>query len=138
MVRLSMVFPVFCVLWVVSLGCAGTQEKTRVNRFAVIANAYQNAIRNSDFKNARQFLDQAAVSMGGEDPIYKKVMVSDYRVVKIAVSPDRREIYQQAEIEFHISDRPIVRKMVDRQHWRYSVEREMWLLQSGLPDFTPE
>ena len=106
-----------------------------MDRFAIISNAYKNALRTSDFKNARQFLNIAAIQKNGDSGRYKKVTVLDYKVNRFAVSADRLEIRQQAEIEYYLSDRPILRKMVDQQHWKYHAEREIWLLQTGLPAF---
>lgn len=72
----------------------------------------------------------------GQVPKYlENIRVTSYDVVQPPVRSDESTATQIAQIEYLHEDVQRVRKLSDRQEWRYDPATETWWLHSGVPAF---
>lgn len=116
-------------------GCGATMERGgRVEQFDKVIRAYETAIRWSDF-------DRAA-GVAGLSPEQREaarklspVKVIAYETVSAEVSPDTLQVRQSVQIEYTVEGSMKLRRILDRQGWRFDEAQGRWVLVTGLPDF---
>ena len=118
------------------VACAGFAEKSRMESFSHIFDAYEQALRMGNYDAAAKFLDP--VSLHGTTPDidkYQNIKVFDIKVTNVKVSDDGFEIKQDAELQYFLLNSNRLRTLRQAQTWRYKPDQEIWLLESGLPKF---
>jgi hypothetical protein len=116
-------------------GCGATVERGgRVDQFDKVVRAYETAIRWSDFDRAAGV---AALPPEQREAAQKlsRVKVVSYETMSAEVSPDALQVKQSVQIEYTIEGSVKLRRILDRQGWRFDEAQGRWLLVSGLPDF---
>lgn len=132
MKNLIVVIAVFCYL---PLGCAAISEQAKVEEYGRTMDAYEAAMRVSDFNSACQYVDP--VEMGRKDCLkrYENLKLVSYDVLGENVAEDKQQVTHTIEVEYYFLDRYIVKKFQYEQSWRYKEDLENWLLQTGPPRF---
>ncbi|MEN8260498.1 MAG: hypothetical protein ABFS02_07915 [Pseudomonadota bacterium] len=65
----------------------------------------------------------------------KPVKVTTVRELSKIMSEDDQQCDRRVEISYYRDGENIVKTLVDTQTWDYESDREVWLLDGGLPDF---
>ena len=117
-------------------GCASVSEMRRMDEFEQIAKSYEHAIRWSDFESASAFLkDQENPTLPAQIERLKQYQVTSYTVKQFLPSADKSQVIVFASVQYFSKNGLIVKNLIHRQLWKYDMDRESWLLTSGLPDF---
>ena len=117
-------------------GCASVSEMRRMDEFEQIAKSYEHAIRWSDFEGASAFLkDQENPTLPAQIERLKQYQVTSYTVKQFLPSADKSQVIVFASVQYFSKNGLIVKNLIHRQLWKYDMDRESWLLTSGLPDF---
>ena len=117
-------------------GCSTVDEKKKAMTLDSTIRAYESTIRWGDFETAYGFIKLDEVEDPGPDPRDLKVIkVTAYTSTVVGVSEDGTEAQVVAEISYYNERRMSVVDLVDRQTWRFDVERGKWYLVVPLPDF---
>jgi hypothetical protein len=117
-------------------GCAGLQEKQRLEDFDLTSKAYAKAIFWSQFEIAHAF--HARSRSAADLPDFqrlRKYKVVAYNIAGFFPSEDKRRIHQVVEIRYFRTDTLVVKSIQSRQAWIYDDEDGRWLLEGRLPDF---
>lgn len=123
-----------CILFV---GCAAMAGKNRLKIFSQINEAYEHALRMSDFDAAAKFLDPSAVKNTPDLQKMKGFKIVEYRITHIDVSENKQKITQDVELQYYRLNSNILRTTHDPQIWRFQQADNIWRLQTGLPDLGP-
>lgn len=118
-------------------GCSMISGMRRVEDFSNISKTYEHTMLNSDFRAGVRFIDPSVLTAEKKAfyKTYENVKVFDYEVTDVTVSDDRLTITQHADIEYYLLDCYIMRRLQDRQIWKYNRKTGNWRLWSGLPEF---
>jgi hypothetical protein len=115
-------------------GCASVKKDAKRIALENALSSYRQAIRWGYFPAAAGFLDPE-LDLEVDLQALENVRVTGYEVVQPGmVGPDDVAV-QLVQIDYVLSDRQRLRKLADRQRWRYDDDGKAWWLQSGLPDF---
>jgi hypothetical protein len=118
-------------------GCARLKEDNRRIAFEHTSNGYREAIRWGYFHAAAGFL--APDARDGVDPAaLDNVRVTGYEVVRPAKLGSGEDTEQLVQIDYVLRDSQRLRKLLDRQRWRYDDADKAWYLRSGLPAFSSD
>jgi len=124
---------VLLVLLVV--GCVSVKEINRMDKFEQTTDAYELAIRWSDFDMASIFLkDQHAPEIGPQIEVLKQFKVTAYTVKRFLPSADKSQVVLIADVQYFKKNGLIIKNYSHRQLWRYDEDKKNWYLTSGLPD----
>jgi hypothetical protein len=126
---------VLILLLLASGGCAALEQKARMEKFDSITESFVRALRTADYVTAAKFLDPTAGHAGPHLKHLRNYKIAEYKVTRVQVSEDRQKITQVAELQYFRLNGNILHTMRYPQTWRYLPEHEIWLLQTGLPDF---
>jgi hypothetical protein len=131
-------FAVFTLLiFYLSVGCATMAENSRMEKFGLIAEAYERALRMSDYDKAAKFVDPSAgTSTPGIDKL-KNFKIVDYEITHIDVSESKQQVTQDVELHYFRLNSNILHTAHHPQTWRFKQEGKIWLLQTGLPELGP-
>jgi hypothetical protein len=116
-----------------TVSCAGMAGNRRVDEFSEIIKSYENALENSDYRQASRFVDPSKGRAPVDYKRYANIKIVRHKVTHVEVSDDKRSIEQDVEIQYFLLDRNLLRTMIDHQVWRYKDEGKVWMLQTGLP-----
>ncbi len=98
-------------------------------------NAYQSALRWGDFESARGLLSP---ELRGDEELpqhLQDLRLTRYEVVQPPLIRADDRATQTVNIEYLFEYNQILRRLTDRQVWRWDEQEKVWWLQSGLPDF---
>ena len=117
--------------------CSSNQvDKSRSEAFK----QYETIIRWSQWDAAADFI---ALEYLEEHPVTRLDMdrlrlfkVSNYTIRSTGIYDEGMTARQTVEIKMFNTHQAVERTIIDEQEWRYDVEKERWLLHSGLPDPT--
>jgi hypothetical protein len=131
------ILPVFTLALLAVVACTSNpEEKSRGEAFK----QYETIIRWSQWDAA---IDFVALEYQVEHPISRLDMdrlrlfrVTAYTVRSTGVFDEGMTARQTVEIRMFNTQQALERTVIDEQEWRYNVDRERWLLHSGLPDPT--
>lgn len=116
-------------------GCGATAERGgRVEQFDKVIRAYETAIRWSDFDRAAGVAGLPPEQRAAAQKL-APVKVIAYEVMSAEVSADTLQVRQTVQIEYTIEGSVKLRRIQDRQGWRFDDAQGRWVLVSGLPDF---
>ena len=126
-------FVVFVSLIIV--GCATIADQSRIEEYGQTMDAYETAMRLSDFNAACQFVDPSVMEREVCLKRYDNVKLSNYDVLAMKASQDNREVSQSVKFEYFLLDRHVVKTVEHKQLWRYQEDNQTWLLQTVPPQF---
>jgi uncharacterized protein YceK len=116
-------------------GCASVQRDKKVIALQAATNGYESAIRWGYYETAFGYLHPDLRRGKPLPERLKDVRVTSYDVVQPAQIQDDRTATQVVNIEYVYEDRQVVKRIADRQVWKWDQGLESWWLKSGLPDF---
>ena len=117
------------------VGCASVSEMKRMDKFEQTTDAYELAIRWSDFDMASSFLkDQDDPQIGPQIENLKQFKVTAYTVKRFLPSADKSQVLIIADVQYFKKNGLVVKNCSHRQLWQYDKDRQSWYLTSGLPD----
>lgn len=115
-------------------GCGKVKEDRKKLALESATNGYRQAIRWGFYESAVGFLHpdvRPDVDFAG----LSNVRVTAYEtLVPAVITPDDKAV-EVVMIEYVLNDRQVVKRLNDRQEWRYDPVRLSWWLHSGLPPF---
>ncbi len=115
-------------------GCASVTEFSKMDKFQQTSDAYEFAIRWSDYDMASSFLkDQYDLELGDQIENLKQFNVTAYTVRRFVPSEDKSQVLIVADIQYFRKNGLLVKNYSHRQLWKYDEEKESWHLTSGLP-----
>jgi hypothetical protein len=127
--------------WLIILGvisavsCTSVNEMKRMDKFEQTTDAYELAIRWSDFDMASSFLkNQEDPQIATQIENLKQYKVTSYTVKRYLPSADKSQILIIADVQFFKKNGLIIKNISHRQIWKYDKDRDSWFLTSGLPD----
>lgn len=118
------------------LGCAQAEKLYQDYEFGEVGQAYEHAIRWSDYHIANGFRKNAATE--NNPPDFEKMghfRVTSYRVKERADLMDKYQVRQSVEIGYFRAGTFVEKKITDHQIWEYDAKQRKWYLLTGLPDF---
>jgi PBP1b-binding outer membrane lipoprotein LpoB len=118
-------------------GCATLAEKKRMESYSQIAEAYEHALRGSDYSTAAKFIDPSNSSVEANLQKIKNIKIVDYKITHIDVSESKMEIKQDVELQYYRLNSNIMRTAHQHQIWHYQPQDGIWMLRSGWPQFGP-
>ena len=120
---------------IVLTGCASLEKDRRAIGLEAATNAYQSALRWGDFESAMGLLSP---ELRGDDELpqnLEDLRITRYEVVQPPLIGADDRATQTVSIEYLFEYNQILRRLTDRQVWRWDEQKNVWWLQSGLPDF---
>ena len=96
--------------------------------------AYERSVRWGEFARAKSFHKDAPLLADLERRRLKNYRVTDYSVLQTR-TPDLNNSYLIVEIKYYKNDRPVIKSIVVKQHWKRDEESEVWYLNSPYPKF---
>lgn len=126
---------VLMMLLLLPIGCATLAERSRMEKFGLISESFERALRTSDYATAAKYLDTSAGDPGPDLMHLRNFKIADYKVTRFHVSEDKQKITQDVELQYFRLNGTILHSTRYPQTWRFLPEQEIWLLQTGLPDF---
>ncbi|MEL0585724.1 MAG: asparagine synthetase [Candidatus Thiodiazotropha sp. (ex. Lucinoma kazani)] len=114
--------------------CQTLGERQRAQSLQDILRSYEATMRWSSGQQAAKFklAEHADTTV---KPVRKDIKVTHYEVVQgPSMLGDKRAV-QIAVIQYVFQDSQIVKEITDQQEWLYDEEKEIWYLNSPVPDF---
>ena len=115
--------------------CASLEKDRRAMGLEAATNAYQSALRWGDFDAAMGLLAPELRSDEELPQGLTDLRVTRYEVVQPPVIRADDSATQTVNIEYLFEYNQILRRLTDRQVWRWDEQEKAWWLQSGLPAF---
>lgn len=115
-------------------GCAGYAQGNRLETLDRTVKAYGAAIGRAELERAA-FVAGVEIADKSKLEALSDLKVVSYQTSNFHASTDANEATQVARIEFLMPGTMRVRRVEDRQTWRYVEATERWVLTTGLPDF---
>ena len=129
---------VLMILLLLPVGCATLAERSRMEKFRLISKSFERALRTSDYSEAAKYLDTPAVDVRPALRQLSNYKISDYKIIRIHISEDGQKISQDTELQYFRLNGTILHNTRYPQTWHYIPEKEIWLLETGLPEFGPQ
>lgn len=129
---------VLLCLALIMTGCSAIEKDRRAVGLQAATHGYESAVRWGYLENAFGFLhpdlregQTLPVNMGG-------LRVTSYDVIQPPVIQPDGSATQIVIIDYLFEDTQVVKRLTDRQIWRWDETGGGWWLHSGLPQFGPE
>lgn len=126
---------VIVALCSLSLGCAAFSGQARMEQYGRTLDAYETAMRMSDFNTICKFVEPSAMSRQDCLNRFGAVKLVDYQMTAMQVSDDRLNVDQEIEVGYYSLNRYVLKKIRYEQSWHYLEERQEWFLENGPPSF---
>ena len=114
-------------------GCQKVKEQSKATKLDNASNLYRKAIRWGYYDIAMTVVDPKKPVNFNEDD-YENIRVTSYEILQPAIT-DGVKAVQIMRLEYLLRDQQVIRKLTDRQTWRYDPEIKEWFLTSGFPKF---
>lgn len=126
--KLVLVFTIFSSLFSCSLSpdAMVTLDKSIMS--------YERAVRWGEFTRAKSFHKDAPTLSDLERRRLKLYKVTAYKTLQND-TPNRHNAYLLVEIKYYKNDRPVIKSMTVKQHWKREAESEIWYLDTPFPKF---
>ncbi len=116
-------------------GCATVEKDKRAIALQAATSGYQSAIRWGYYETAFGYLHPDLRKGKPLPDTLKDLRLTGYDVVQPPTLQDKETATQIVNIEYLYEDRQVVKRLTDRQVWKWDPKLESWWLQSGLPPF---
>jgi hypothetical protein len=123
------------IIGLVLTGCASLEKDRRAVGLEAATNAYQSALRWGDFESAMGLLSPELRRDEELPQDFKDLRITRYEVVQPPLIRADDTATQTVSIEYLFEYNQILRRVTDRQVWRWDEQEKAWWLQSGLPAF---
>lgn len=117
-------------------GCQTIGEREQSKILEETLRAYSSVIRWGSLQKAYSFRKPSGEE--GLDDIPKgldNIRVTSYEVVQGPTMTSETTAVQAVLIEYIHKDRQVIKKITDKQLWRYDEEKESWSLATKVPNF---
>jgi len=137
MKRLTITLFLLLVTLAIAASCARVEKEKKTQGLEAATNGYGKAIRWAYYETAYGYLHPSLRKDEELPAELENVRVTSYEVVQPPVIKDKDQTRaeQMVRIEYVLRDRQVMRKLSDRQDWRFDMETEAWWLHSQLPRF---
>lgn len=133
--RPAVLFPIALLAAFLASAC-GTIEKDRQALGLQAATAgYQSALRWGYYETAFGYVNPDLRKGKPVPPELKGIRLTGYDVVQPPLIQEKNTATQIVDIEYLHEDRQVIKRLSDRQTWRWDDKLGSWWLQSGLPKF---
>ena len=119
------------IMSMVLFACSTTNEMELLDLQTM---SYERSVRWGEFARAKSFHKDAPLLTDLERRRLKNYRVTDYSILNTR-TPDPNNSYLIVEIKYYKNDRPVIKSMVVKQHWKREKESEVWYLNSPYPKF---
>ncbi len=116
-----------------SAGCQTVGEHKRESALNSTLYSYQTAMRWGHWDTLISYRGPKAPTVPELD--FDNIRVTGYDVRQAPVELKEDTVFQVAEIQYVLNDRQRLRKLYDKQEWRYNPETKQWQLFSAFPAF---
>lgn len=116
-------------------GCGAVEKDKRAVGLQTATNGYQSALRWGYYETAYGFVHPDLRKNKPLPPLFNGLRLTGYDVVQPPTLQDKDSATQIVAIEYLYEDRQVVKRLSDRQLWRWDEKLDSWWLQSGLPTF---
>ena len=113
------------------IACATTDEMELLELQTM---SYERSIRWGEFARAKSFHKDEPLLADLERRRLKNYRVTDYSILQTR-TPDSNNSYLIVEIKYYKNDRPVIKSIVVKQHWKRETESDVWYLNSPYPKF---
>lgn len=96
--------------------------------------SYEKAIRWGEFSKAKSFHKNSSKLRDIERRRLKFYRVTDYATLQTS-TPDEFNSLALVEIKYYKNDRPVIKSITVKQHWKRDKDSEVWYLDSSFPKF---
>jgi hypothetical protein len=117
------------------VGCAAVEKDRRALSLDSTTRAYLAALRWSDFEGAFGFLPPETRLQQELPAGFNDLRITRYEILKPPVITTDTQATQTVAIEYLYEYNQVVRRITDRQSWRWDDQAQAWWLESGLPEF---
>lgn len=111
--------------------CATTNE---LNALDSSTRSYERAIRWGEFSRAKAFHKNNPYLADLERRRLKFYRVTGYNVIQNQ-TPNINNSHILVEIKYYKNERPVVKTLTVKQHWKRDKGTEIWYLDSAFPKF---
>jgi len=115
--------------------CASIERDKRAVALQAATNGYQSAIRWGYYETAFGYLHPDLRKDKAPPESLKDVRLTGYDVIQPPSIQTDETAIQVVDIEFLFEDRQVVKRLTDRQVWKWDEALDSWWLMSGLPRF---
>jgi hypothetical protein len=119
-------------------GCAAVEKDRRAVRLQAATYGYQTALRWGSLETALGFLHPDRRSGQVVPESFKNLRVIGYEVLQPPIMQADGSATQTVIIDYLFEDTQVVRRVTDRQTWRWDEQVGAWWLDSGLPALPAE
>ena len=112
--------------------CAGVSEE--MDLLDKSTKSYERAIRWGEFTRAKSFHKKSPKLHDIERRRLKFYRITSYKIIQID-TPNKFNSHVLLEIKYYKNDRPIVKSILAKQHWRREEDSKTWYLDSPFPNF---
>lgn len=117
-------------------GCNPIKQDRLTDTLQKATSGYQNALRWGYFENAYSYIHPERRGKALSPETLEGLRLTGYDVIQPPVMNAEAETATQiVAIDYLYEDRQVVKRLKDRQLWRYDAEKKTWWLDSGLPAF---
>ncbi|GMR16828.1 MAG: hypothetical protein BMS9Abin31_1215 [Gammaproteobacteria bacterium] len=96
--------------------------------------SYERAIRWGEFSRAKSFHKNSPSMSDLERRRMKFYRVTNYAVLQND-TPNLHNSFLLVEIKYYKNDRPVIKSITVKQHWKRDKGSEVWYLDSSFPKF---
>lgn len=128
--------PAALTLLALLAGCGSVEKDKMAVSLQSATSGYQSALRWGYYENAYGYVDPEKRKDQDSLAELEGIRLTGYDVVQPPVMKQGAgSAAQIVNIEYLFEDKQVVKKLTDRQIWRYDEEGKKWWLVSGLPAF---
>jgi len=125
-----------CALLVAAIGgCGAVKKDKRAVTLQTATNGYQSALRWGYYETAYGFVTPEIRDKTPTPPIKEGLHLTGYDVIRSPVMTDEKNAVQMVAIDYLYDDQQVVKRLMDRQLWRWDDKKQNWWLMTGLPKF---
>ncbi len=128
------------LLWPVALlllaaGCESMAERRQAESLRQALRGFETALRWDRIEQAYGFLSPGVLERQETPPNTADLRVVRYEVLEPPVFLAEDRVTQLVLLEYVHESRQVLKRLQDRQYWRFDAERGQWLRTNPIPDF---
>lgn len=123
------------LLLLLPLGCASFSGKARMDRFVIVFDAYESAMRTSNFSAVCGFVDPKAMPRQECLERFGNIKIVEYRLSHLNVPEDRMSVEQEIDLQYYRQNAIVLKAHHYAQVWTYQEDTDKWMLKDGPPVF---
>lgn len=121
-----------CAISTSLFSCAVTPDEMRLLDSTIMS--YERAIRWGEFARAKSFHKDDPTLSDIERRRLKLYRVTGYTTLQNE-TPNTQNSYLLVEVKYYKNDRPVIKTITVKQHWKRDKDGKVWYLTSQFPKF---